>query len=249
MRAYLSINGRGGDAPETGIVELLDRYAVDVFVGTGLPMVPPPHRPRRSTLSHLERAPGWTLVFRSLRSAVYLRGNERNRGNLDRIAAYYARAGVPFDREVGFDAEGVLREARGWAIRHGLAPRDYARLVRASLGVGASSNAVGLELLAASYAALGPLVGRHNQQHGVHPGGARDHVAYEAFVPRNVHERQHALGRQLQIGETEIDRDASFLLLLEPVGMDPGQRLNERALAVVDVSGGAENEVTHEAWS
>ena len=156
MPAYQWIQRAGGDSPETGIIELLDEYEVDVFVGTGLPAVPPPHRPRISTSSHLERAAGWTLVFRSLSSSVYLRANERNRSNLDRIAAYYESQGVPFDRETGFDTERVLREKRDWAIYHGLGPRDYVRLVRASFGLrGSLSNAAVFEPLAGSYAALG----------------------------------------------------------------------------------------------
>jgi len=155
MTAYQRIEQGGGEGQQNALSEILDRYDVDVFVGTGLPTIPLPNRPRHSTLYLLERAPGWTLVFRSLRSAVYLRANERNRKNLDRIAAYYASQNVPFDPEAGFDTEHVIREQRDWALRRGLLPRDYVSLVRASAGLGSRpTNAAMLEPLASSFAAL-----------------------------------------------------------------------------------------------
>jgi hypothetical protein len=151
MRAYGTIQQRasgegGGDA-----LELLDRYGVDLFVGVGLPSAQHPNRPWRYTTSHLERAENWMLVFRSLRSAVYLRRGERNRENLERISDYYAAQGVPFDPVRGLDVEQVLREAPGWGLRHGLVPRDFARLTRGG-GLGAMRAR---DRLAGLYAALG----------------------------------------------------------------------------------------------
>jgi hypothetical protein len=37
------------------------------------------------------------------------------------------------------------------------------------------------------------------------------------------------------VGEAEIDGDAARLLFLQPIGVGAGQRLHQRALAVVDV--------------
>ena len=47
------------------------------------------------------------------------------------------------------------------------------------------------------------------------------------------------------MGEAELDGDPALLLLLEPVGVDAGQRPDERGLAVVDVAGGADDQVAH----
>jgi hypothetical protein len=47
------------------------------------------------------------------------------------------------------------------------------------------------------------------------------------------------------MGETDVDGDAALLLLLEPVGVDAGQRLDEARLAVVDVAGGTDDDVAH----
>jgi hypothetical protein len=51
----------------------------------------------------------------------------------------------------------------------------------------------------------------------------------------------------VEVREAEIDRDAALALLLQPIGVDAGQRLDERRLAVVDVAGGADDDVHAEA--
>jgi tetratricopeptide (TPR) repeat protein len=63
--------------------------------------------------------------------AIYLRRGERNRENLARVAAYYAREGVAFDAERGFDIGEVIRTRPDWAEGHGMLPRDYAGLYAA----------------------------------------------------------------------------------------------------------------------
>ena len=47
----------------------------------------------------------------------------------------------------------------------------------------------------------------------------------------------------LQEREAEVDRDAARLLLRQPVGVGAGERLDQRGLAVVDVPGGADDDV------
>ena len=71
------------------------------------------------------------------------------------------------------------------------------------------------------------------------PRGAGHHVAHEALVARHVHDAQALAGGQRQIGKPQLDGDAPELLLLEAVRVDPGQGLDQGALAVVDVAGGA----------
>ena len=86
------------------------------------------------------------------------------------------------------------------------------------------------------------LVGRDHQQHGVDAVGTGQHVAHEALVPGHVDEGGHDPGAELRVREAEVDRDPALLLLLEPVGIGAGERLDERALAVVDVAGGPDDE-------
>ena len=115
--------GRDGASFES----LLDRHGVDVFLGVRLPQVPKPERPWIYTTGHLEAAPGWIPVFRTPQDAVYLRRDERNAENLARVAAYYAREGVPFDPERGFDPGAALAAAPAWALAHGIAPEGHRR--------------------------------------------------------------------------------------------------------------------------
>ena len=89
-----------------------------------------------------------------------------------------------------------------------------------------------------------PVVGRHHQQKEVDAGGAGHHGLDETLVTGHVHDAQPAAAGEGQLGEAQLDADAPLLLLLEPVGVAAGEGLDERGLAVVDVSGGAQGEGT-----
>jgi hypothetical protein len=57
---------------------------------------------------------------------------------------------------------------------------------------------------------------------------AGDHVAHEALVAGHVDEAEPAAVAEAQAGEAQVDRQPAFLLLLEPVRIDAGQRLDQR---------------------
>jgi hypothetical protein len=86
-----------------------------------------------------------------------------------------------------------------------------------------------------------PVVGGHHQQHVVDAGGAGQHVVDQFFVARHVDEAQHGSVGQRRIGVTEVERDAARLLFRQAVGIDAGERLHQRGLAVVDVTRSADN--------
>ncbi len=96
---------------------------------------------------------------------------------------------------------------------------------------------------------LDGFVGRDDEQHQVDAAHAGQHVLDEALVAGHVHEAQPQVGRQLQVGEAQVDGDAAALLFLQAVGVDAGQRLDQRGLAVIDVAGGADDDVLHGAGS
>ena len=92
---------------------------------------------------------------------------------------------------------------------------------------------------------LGPLTRVDDEQEEVDAGRAGDHRPDEPLVARDVDHREVRPVGELQLGVPEHDRDPAPLLLREAVGVDPGERLDELRLAVVDVTGGAEGESPH----
>ena len=89
------------------------------------------------------------------------------------------------------------------------------------------------------------LVGGDDQQREVDAARAGQHVLDEALVAGHVDDLDHEPARLLEEGEAEVDGDAARLLLGQPVGVGAGQRLDQRRLAVVDVAGGADDDVAH----
>ena len=65
-----------------------------------------------------------------------------------------------------------------------------------------------------------------------------------SFIVRTEKEARLALA-EVQVREAEVDGDPALLLFLEAVGVGPGQGAHQRALAVVDVSGGPHDQRSH----
>src|SRR3712207_3407644 len=87
-----------------------------------------------------------------------------------------------------------------------------------------------------------PVVGGHNEQEGVHAGGAGYHVFYEAFVAGHVHEAGAPAAREVQLGVARHDGDAAPVFFLQPVRVLAGHVAHQRGLAVVHVPGGPDGE-------
>ena len=49
------------------------------------------------------------------------------------------------------------------------------------------------------------------------------------------------------MGVTQLDRNATFLFFRKAIGVGSGQRSNEGGLAVINMAGGAENQVVYHA--
>ena len=89
------------------------------------------------------------------------------------------------------------------------------------------------------------LVGGHDEHDGVDAVRAGEHVAHEALVAGNVDEGGHDTAAQVRMGEAEVDGDPPLLFLLQPVGIGAGEGEDERALAVIYVAGGTDDERAH----
>ena len=85
------------------------------------------------------------------------------------------------------------------------------------------------------------VVGGDDQQREIDPARARQHGVDQPFMPRHVDEAGDGPAAQIGIGEAEIERDAASLLRGQPIGIDAGQRFDQRGLAVIDVAGGPDD--------
>ncbi len=150
-----AVTRRRGTHPGEDHLDLLARRGVDVFYGVGTP-------PRASGLyagvynaANLERAPDWLLVSRSIDHAIYLRRGARNLENLERVADYYEREGVPFSRERGLDPAELIRARPDWAAAHRMVPIDYPSLLAALESPDPDERFEALSRLGPTYALLG----------------------------------------------------------------------------------------------
>src|SRR5471030_2773686 len=91
---------------------------------------------------------------------------------------------------------------------------------------------------------LDALGGRNDEQCSVDADGAGQHIVHEALVARHVDEAELPSISQIAVGIAEVDRDAARLLILEAVGIDSGQRFDQRGLAVIDMARGADDHGT-----
>ena len=80
------------------------------------------------------------------------------------------------------------------------------------------------------------VVGRYDEHDRVDARGSSDHLADEFLVSRHVDDADRLSRRQREWREAELDGHAALLFLGEAVAVDAGQTLDERRLAVVDVS-------------
>ena len=87
-----------------------------------------------------------------------------------------------------------------------------------------------------------PVVGGHDEHRRVDLAGADEHVADQPVVARDVDEVELGAVGERQVGVADVDRHPAPPLLGQPVGVDPGQRPEQRRLAVVDVPGGPDDD-------
>jgi len=82
-------------------------------------------------------------------------------------------------------------------------------------------------------------VGRDDEQHEIDPRSPRHHGSDEPFVTGHVDDTHAAAVVEVEGRKAQADGDPAGLLLGESVGLDPGERANQRRLAVIDVTRGA----------
>ena len=70
---------------------------------------------------------------------------------------------------------------------------------------------------------------------------------HQPFVAGHIDEAKQAATRQRHIGETEVDRDAAGLFRRETIGVDAGQCPHKAGLAMVDMTGRADDHAVSKA--
>ena len=96
---------------------------------------------------------------------------------------------------------------------------------------------------------LDPLIGGDYEQHQVDAADARKHVAHKTLVAGDVDETQAKPaaigGGKFEVGKSDVDGDAAPLFFFEAVGINAGQGFHQRRFAVIDMSGGADDDGLH----
>ena len=96
---------------------------------------------------------------------------------------------------------------------------------------------------------LDGFVGGNHEQYKVDTTDTGQHVPDEAFVPRHVHEPQPqrcAVGQcEIQVGKTEVNRDAASLLFFQAVRINARERSHQRRLTMINVPSRAEDHGFH----
>jgi hypothetical protein len=110
------------------IHELLEKWQVDVFVGTTFPST---RYAEGSWVDHVRRLGEWVPVYTTQTCAVLVRRNERNHRNLERAETWWALQGIPFSERDGPDVGLAIREKPHWATEQGLVPYNFVKLARA----------------------------------------------------------------------------------------------------------------------
>ena len=96
---------------------------------------------------------------------------------------------------------------------------------------------------------LDAFIGRDHEQDEIDAADPREHVAHEALVSGDIDEAETqvfaARRFQIEVRKSNVDGDAAALLFFETIGIDAGERFDQRGLAVVDVTGGADDDGLH----
>ena len=91
------------------------------------------------------------------------------------------------------------------------------------------------------------IVGGNHQDGEIDASGAGEHVLDETFVSRHIDDAEMKR-RQVKTCETDVNRDTASFLFRQTVTVDAGKGLDERGLAVIDVAGGAEDQIAGHGW-
>ena len=94
---------------------------------------------------------------------------------------------------------------------------------------------------------LDAFFGGDRQQRHVHSVRARHHRVDEPLMPRHIDDADAHAVRQVEVGEAEFDGESTLFFFFKAVRFDAGERLDQLRFAMVDMPGGAEDNMFHDA--
>ena len=86
---------------------------------------------------------------------------------------------------------------------------------------------------------------RHDQHGEVDTARACQHILDKLFMSRHVHDTRLGAVGEIQMGKTKLNGNASLLFFFQAVGIDAGQRTDQRSLTVVNVTCRTNDDVFH----
>ncbi len=90
-----------------------------------------------------------------------------------------------------------------------------------------------------------PFICGHHQEGEIDADRSADHGMYEISVPGHIDHTQRIPRGQPEMGKTEVDGNTASFFLLVRVAVDTAERLDQRGLAVIDMTGGTHDEMFH----
>ncbi|MPM45229.1 hypothetical protein SDC9_91915 [bioreactor metagenome] len=93
------------------------------------------------------------------------------------------------------------------------------------------------------------LIRGHHQHGKVNPPRPRQHIFNKFLMARHIYDARLRPVFKVQMGKAQLDGDAPLFLLLKPVGVDPGEGLDQQGFPVVHVARGADDHMLHRRLS
>src|SRR5579872_7030830 len=112
---------------------------------------------------------------------------------------------------------------------------------------GNAQQATDIKMLARLW--LDGFVRRHHQQNQVDSAGARQHVLHEPLVAGNIDKTYLQPVAQVEVSESQVNRDAAPLLFFQPIRIDARERPHQGGLAVVNVACGSNHKMSHRSFT
>jgi hypothetical protein len=81
----------------------------------------------------------------------------------------------------------------------------------------------------------------YHEEYRINPPYPGEHILDEVAMTGNIHDTHFLAIRQRKPGEAKVNRHLALALFFQPVGVNAGERFDQRGFAVINMAGGANN--------